>query len=209
MSDVEYETAGGVATVTLNRPGSLNAIDRSVHDGLVESCARAQTDPDVRVVVLQGRGRAFSAGGDLRAVAAGQDVGDPADLAAALGGLSMPVVASVHGYCLGQAFELVQSSDLVVAEAGAQFGEVEIQHGWAPPIPITARMLTPRHASEVLLLGEIFGVEDALRMGIVNRVAAEGELAGALSRIVDRLVSLEPRVLAANKQQIRSWARLV
>lgn len=204
MSDVEYETAGGVATVTLNRPGSLNAIDRSVHDGLVASCARAQEDPDVRVVVLQGRGRAFSAGGDLRAVAAGQDVGDPADLAAALEGLSMPVVASVHGYCLGQAFELVLSCDLVVAEVGAQFGEVEIQHGWAPPIPITSRVLAPRHASEVLLLGEIFGVEDALRMGIVNRVAAEGSLAGELAKIVDRLASLDPEVLAANKQQIRS-----
>lgn len=209
MSDVEYQRLGTVATVTLNRPAALNAINRSMHDGLVGSLARAQADPEVRVVVLQGAGRAFSAGGDLRAVAAGEDVGDPGDLATALGQLTMPVVAAVHGYCLGQAFEIVLSCDLVVAESSAQFGEVEIQHGWAPPIPITSRMLSPRHASEVLLLGELLGTDDALRMGIVNRVAAAGSLSVELAKITDRLASLEPAVLAANKQQIAGRSRAV
>lgn len=203
MPEVEYEVAGGIATVTLNRPEALNAINRAMHEGLVEACARARQDPDVRVVLLRGSGRAFSAGGDLRAVAAGEDVGDPVDLAAAFASLSMPLVAAVHGYCLGQAFELVLSCDLAVADAEAQFGEVEIQHGWAPPIPITSRMLAPRHASEVLLLGQMFSAQDALRMGIVNRVAAAEDLNDVVSAIVDRLVSLDPVVLAANKRQIK------
>lgn len=207
MSNVEYELRGGVAMVTLNRPESLNAINRGMHDELIVSLARAQESPDVRVVVLQGHGRAFSAGGDLKAVASGEDVGDPVDLATALGRLTMPVVAAVHGYCLGQAFELALSCDLVLADEDTQFGEVEIEHGWGPPIPVTPHMLGPRHASEVLLLGERFGAPDAHRMGVINRLVPSGRMPQELSKMTDRLCVLEPSVLASSKKLIRSVSR--
>src|SRR4051812_28297114 len=115
MPELRYDVADTVATLTLDRPDSLNAINGSLHRALVDGFAAAASDPQVRVVVLRGAGRAFSAGGDLKAVAAGEDMGHPLELALAIAALRVPVVAVVHGYCLGQAFELVQCCDLVIA----------------------------------------------------------------------------------------------
>jgi enoyl-CoA hydratase/carnithine racemase len=205
IAEVDYEHVGGCAWVTLNRPGSLNAIDRAMHDGLVAALTRAGREGS-RAVVLRGNGRAFSAGGDVKAVAAGEDVGDPADLAAALASLTMPVIAAVHGYCLGQAFELVQLCDLAVAARDARFGEVEIQHGWAPPIPVTPATLTRKHAMEVLLLGEIFDAEQALRIGVVNRVVDGDDLTAAVTAITDRLCSLDSSTVTSNKALVDSFS---
>lgn len=203
MPTVLYENTDAVATVTLNRPEALNAINLELHEALHAALARAVAE-QARVVVLRGAGRSFCAGGDLRAVAAGEDVGDPQRLAQALTSLPMPVVAGVQGHCLGQAFELLQLCDLVVAERSCQFGEVEVQHGWAPPIPVTARSLAPRHAAEVLLLGELFGAPDALRMALVNRVVDDGTLDVEVDRVTSRLRALDPGVLAANKASVRA-----
>jgi enoyl-CoA hydratase/carnithine racemase len=208
MPDLLYDVADGVAKLTLNRPDSLNAINGSLHRQLLDAFARAGADPGVRVVVLRGAGRAFSAGGDLKAVAAGEDMGDPMDLATALLELRKPVVAVAHGYCLGQAFELVQCCDLVIAVAGSEFGEVEVEHGWSPPIPITPQRLASRHAMEVLLLGQRFGAERAERMGLVNWVVAEADLDGLLTAVTDRLAFLEPAVLANNKALVNAAANL-
>jgi enoyl-CoA hydratase len=201
MAEVEYDVIDDCAHVTLNRPDSLNAINRAMHEGLVAAFARAGRD-DPRAVVLRGNGRAFSAGGDVRAVAAGEDVGNPADLATALAALPMPVVAAVHGHCLGQAFELVQLCDLAVASRDARFGEVQIQHGWGPPIPVTAGVLARKHAMEVLLLGEAFDADQALRMGVVNRVVDGADLSAAVTAITDRLRALDPLPVADNKAMV-------
>jgi hypothetical protein len=152
---VLYRCAGSTAEITLNRPEALNAINGAVHRGIHEGLERAVSDDAVRVVVIRGSGRAFSAGGDLVAVAAGEDVGHPATLGRAIWSLAKPVIAAVHGYCLGQACELAAVCDLTVAAESATFGEVEINHGWGPPLPVTPYALGLKRAKEVLLLGEI------------------------------------------------------
>jgi enoyl-CoA hydratase/carnithine racemase len=201
---VLYRAAGGVGEITLNRPGVLNAINGAMHGGVLAALERAAGDDAVRVVVIRGSGRAFSAGGDLKAVAAGEDVGHPAVLGQAIWNLAKPVIAAVHGYCLGQACELAAVCDLTVATESARFGEVEINHGWGPPLPVTPFALGLKRAKEILLLGEMFDAGLAVQIGLVNRVVSEAGLDAEVARIVGRIAGLKPEALAANKKLVNS-----
>jgi len=203
---VQFTVVDQVARVTLNRPDKLNAINGAMHRELVHALHKAGADPAVRVVVIRGNGRAFSAGGDVKAVAAGEDVGRAVDIANAIWLMPKPVVASVHGFCLGQAFEVAAVCDLTIASETARFGEVEINHGWSPPVIVTPHVLGPKAAKEILLLGDIIDAETALRMGLVNRVVQDEQLDSAVDAVTSRLRSLEPRVLAANKALVNSLA---
>jgi enoyl-CoA hydratase/carnithine racemase len=199
---VRYDVGGAVAWITLNRPHALNAINGQVHQGLLAALARADADGGIRVVILRGNGRAFSAGGDLKAVAAGEDMGHPSALGAAIWDLAKPVVAAVHGYCLGQACELAAVCDLTLAADGTQFGEVEINHGWGPPLVITPYTLTLKRAKEILLLGETFGAQLAMEIGLVNRVVPDDALTAEAGRVASRLAGLEPAAVAGNKRLV-------
>lgn len=199
---VLYRGAGGVAEVVLNRPAVLNAINGAMHHGILAALDRAAGDDAVRAVVIRGSGRAFSAGGDLKAVAAGDDVGHPVMLGRAIWNLPKPVIAAVHGYCLGQACELAAVCDLTVAAETTRFGEVEINHGWGPPLPIMPFVLGIKRAKEVLLLGELMDAGLALQIGLVNRVVPEGELDAEVNRITSRIAGLKAEAVAGNKQLI-------
>jgi enoyl-CoA hydratase/carnithine racemase len=199
---VLYRPAGGVAEITLNRPKVLNAINGAVHHGILEGLERAAGDDAVRVVVIRGSGRAFSAGGDLKAVAAGEDVGHPVVLGQAIWNLAKPVIAAVHGYCLGQACEVAAVCDLTVAARSTTFGEVEINHGWGPPLPVTPFVLGLKRAKEVLLLGEMFDAELAVAIGMVNRVVDDDGLDAEVARMAGRIAGLKPEAVAGNKRLV-------
>jgi enoyl-CoA hydratase/carnithine racemase len=202
---VRYRSADGAAEITLNRPEVLNAINGAMHRGILAALDRAAGDAAVRVVVLRGSGRAFSAGGDLKAVAAGEDVGHPKVLGQAIWHLAKPVIAAVHGYCLGQACELAAVCDLTVATRSATFGEVEINHGWGPPLPVMPFTLGLKRAKEVLLLGEMFDAELAVQIGLVNRVVDDDAgLDAEVARIAGRVCALKPEAVAANKKLVNS-----
>ena len=201
---MRYRVAGAMAEILLNRPEVLNAINGAMHRGVLAALDRAAGDDAIRAVVLRGSGRAFSAGGDLKAVAAGEDVGHPAALGQAIWNLSKPVIAAVHGYCLGQACELAAVCDLTVATTTAKFGEVEINYGWGPPLPITPFALGLKRAKEVLLLGEIFDAELAMQIGLVNRVVSDAGLDAEVAGIADRIAGLKPEAVAANKKLVNS-----
>ncbi len=122
-----------------------------MHLGLIEALDRAAGDESIRSAVIRGSGRAFCAGGDLKATAAGAHAGHPSAVGRAIWNLPKPVIAAVHGYCLGQACEIAGVCDFTVAAKSAKFGEVEINHGWGPPIPITPFAAGLKQAKEVLL----------------------------------------------------------
>lgn len=201
---VLYRSENGVAEVTLNRPRALNAINGAVHYGLLRALEQAAADDTVRSVVIRGSGRAFSAGGDLKAVAAGEDVGHPKRLGQAIWDLPKPVIAAVHGYCLGQACEVAAVCDLTIAAASAVFGEVEINHGWGPPLPIVPFALGLKQAKEALLLGDMISADAALRMGLVNRVVADEDLDAEVAKITARIAGLKPEAVAGNKRLVNS-----
>ena len=201
---VLYRAAGSLAEITLNRPEKLNAINGAVHRGILAALERAASDDVIRAVVIRGNGRAFSAGGDLVAVAAGEDVGHPVVLGQAIWNLAKPVIAAVHGYCLGQACEVAGVCDLTVAARSTTFGEVEINYGWGPPLPVMPFALGLKRAKEVLLLGEMFDAEFAMMIGLVNRVVDDNGLDAEVARIADRIAGLKPEAVAANKMLVNS-----
>src|SRR5580693_2678177 len=199
---VLYRAAGSLAEITLNRPEKLNAINGAMHRGILAALERAASDDAIRAVVIRGNGRAFSAGGDLVAVAAGEDVGHPVVLGQAIWNLAKPVIAAVHGYCLGQACEVAGVCDLTVAARSTTFGEVEINYGWGPPLPVMPFALGLKRAKEVLLLGEMFDAEFAMMIGLVNRVVDDNGLDAEVARIANRIADLKPEAVAANKMLV-------
>ena len=202
--DVLYEANAGVARITLNRPIVLNAINKNVNRLLDVALGRAETDEDVRAVILAGAGRSFSAGGDLWSSLYPDD--DPApnaiDLQLRIWSFPKPVIAAVRGHAVGQGFELAGVCDLTIAAESAHLGEIQIRHGFGIPMLITPYITGQKQAKEILLLGEMVTAEDALRMGMVNRVVPDDDLDEAANEMAHKLAALPPAVVRLNKRLI-------
>lgn len=195
-----YSVSDRVAYLRMNRPKVHNAINRSLHDGIMDGLEAAAKDDEVVSIVISGVGKSFSAGGDLKESALGNGIAVPIDLAHAIWEHPKPVIAAVHGYCLGHAFEMAAVCDLTVAAQSTAFGEVQIGNGASPPILITPHVVSIKHAKEILLLGEIFDADYAYRVGLVNRVVPDDKLDAEVAKITSRLAELAPAALAKNKR---------
>ena len=202
--DVLYEATDGVARIVLNRPLVLNAINRNLMRLLDAALDQAQADDDVRAVILTGAGRAFSAGGDLWASLYPDDepAPDSLDVLMRIWSFPKPVVAAVRGHAVGQGCELAGVCDLTIASDNARLGEIQIRHGFGIPVLITPFLTTQKLAKEVLLLGEVIPADDALRMGLVNRVVPEEQLEQAANEMAQKLASLPPSVVRLNKRLV-------
>ena len=202
--DVLYASAEGVAKITLNRPIVLNAINRNVTRLLDAALDRAESDDDVRAVILTGAGRAFSAGGDLWSSLYPDD--DPApdslDVQMRIWSFPKPVIAAVRGHAVGQGCELAGVCDFTIASENARLGEIQIRHGFGVPVLITPFLTTQKQAKEVLLLGEVIAADDALRMGLVNRVVPDDQLEASAAEMASKLAALPPTVVRMNKRLV-------
>ena len=202
--DVLYESSDGIARIRLNRPLVLNAINRNVTRLLDAALDRAEADDDVRAVILSGAGRAFSAGGDLwSSLYPDHDPApDSLDVQMRIWSFPKPVIAAVRGHAVGQGCELAGVCDLTIASETARLGEIQIRHGFGIPVLITPFLASQKQAKEVLLLGEVIGAEDALRMGLVNRVVPDDQLEDAATEMAAKLASLPPSVVRLNKRLV-------
>jgi len=202
--DVLYESADGVARITLNRPLVLNAINRNLLRLLDAALDQAEADDDVRAVILTGAGRAFSAGGDLWASLYPDD--DPApdsvEVLMRIWSFPKPTVAAVRGHAVGQGCELAGVCDLTIASDNARLGEIQIRHGFGIPVLITPFLASQKQAKEVLLLGEVIEAQDALRMGLVNGVVPDDQLEDAATEMAGKLASLPPSAVRLNKRLV-------
>jgi enoyl-CoA hydratase len=210
------EDLGPVRRLTMNRPGSLNALDHALLEALDEAFAAAAIDDDVRVVVLRGEGRAFCAGYDLNqdAVegtkdAAGWDREIRADTDRMLRILQhpKPVIASVHSYCLAGGTDLMLACDLAVAADDAYFGYVDVRFGSGVVSMFLPWVVGVRKAKELVFTGEDrIAADEALRIGMVNRVVPRGELDGATMALAEEIAKNEPFVVQTMKTSIhRVW----
>jgi len=210
------EDLGPVRRLTLNRPGSLNALSGELMDALDDAFAAAADDDGVRVVVLRGAGRAFCAGYDLK-----QDAEEGTKDAAGwhreldrdtrrllrILELPKPVVASVHSYCLAGGMDLMLACDLAVAADDAVFGYVDIRFGSGIVSMFLPWIVGVRAAKELVFTGEDrIPVTEAHRIGLVNRVVARDELDAATLALAEEIAKNEPFVVATMKASInRVW----
>ena len=201
--------AGGVATLTIDRPDRRNAIDPAVVRALRDGLEAAEADPSVRVVVLTGAGdRAFCAGGDLGGMTAESRVAqhheraEVGDLFARMRAARLPIVARVNGHALAGGFGLMLACDLVVAVDDAELGMPEVDVGlW--PFMITAlvqRDVQRKIALDLMLTGRRIPASEGARWGFVNRVVPRPELDAAVAEYAAALASKSPLVLSLGKQ---------
>ena len=207
MSQIEVRHEGRVTRVTLNRP-PLNVIDLRFARELAAALEEEGRRPDLAVLVLAARGRAFSAGVDVRDHLPDRGAEMLREFHRAcerLLEIEAPVVAAVQGAALGGGCELTLVCDLVVAAASATFGLPEIKLGVFPPLAaVTLPRMVPQHvAAEMILTGRTLSAEEAQRVGLVNRVAPDGGFESEVSRLVDELQALSPASLKLAKRALR------
>lgn len=189
---------GAIATLQFNRPEAMNALDVPTAQAVLAAAKAIAADHSVRAVLLKGAGRAFVAGGDLAALRAdpvqgAKDLLEPLNEALVLlQGINAPVIAQVHGAAAGAGLSLMLMCDFVLAAEGSKFNLAYINLGtscdvgasWALP-----RLVGLRHALEIALLGETLDTDDALRLGLVNRVLPAAELEAAAQAFAERLAA--------------------
>ena len=205
---VRYETRGPAAWVTLNRPEKLNALNKAVLAGLHDAFDRAVADDDVKVVVVTGEGRAFSAGYDLDDEAAGEYgaahdwhhvLGVDIDATMKLWALPKPTIAAVRGYCLAGGCELAMACDMIVSGESGRFGEPEIRYGSGPVTLLMPFVLGQKKTNELLFTGDMVDAAAAERMGLVNRVVADDELEAEVEALVRKIAPTPLPVLRLTK----------
>jgi 2-(1,2-epoxy-1,2-dihydrophenyl)acetyl-CoA isomerase len=194
-----YSVAEGVATITLNRPQVLNALDAQMIVQLRAACERAEHDAAARAVVLRGAGPAFLAGGDVayfranlaRMPALVREGGTELNHAVlALRRAPKPVLASVHGAVAGAGVSLMAAADLAIAAEGTKFTVAYSKIGTSPDGGAThflPRLVGTRRALELMLLSDAFDAQTALRLGVVNWVTSAEQLGAETEAIARRL----------------------
>jgi enoyl-CoA hydratase len=208
------EKQGGVATVTIDRPEALNALDLDMSLAMAEGWEELAADDDVRVIVLTGSGdRAFCAGADLKTllplITGGgfqEGVGPTGNVFMKSVPLFKPVIARVNGDAIAGGTEILQATDLRVAVEGARFGLQEVRWGLFPAGGSTvrlARQIPYCHAMEILLTGRLLTAQEALEIGLVNRVVAdESELDAVVDEWTTKLLRNGPLAQQKVKQSV-------
>lgn len=205
----------GIVTISLNRPEKLNAFVGHMRRDLAEALEEAGSDPDVRVVVMTGAGRAFCAGGDVNFMAELVERGDAEEFGRLLGAarrvilairhMTKPVIASVNGPASGAGFNLALACDLRIASADATFAQSFVKIGFHPDWGGTyflPRMLPSNIACELFFLGDPIDADRALALGLLNWVVPPDQLETETWRIAERLRDGAAVSIAAAKQAV-------
>ncbi|HEY8516121.1 MAG TPA: enoyl-CoA hydratase [Candidatus Binatia bacterium] len=211
---LKVEKADGIATLTLNRPQAMNALSRALRRALIQTFGELATDPETRVVILTGAGRAFCAGLDLKEL--GGEAGDTAanETEAAISGgelvktmarLEQPIIGAINGFAITGGFELALACDVLIASTEARFADtharVGIMPGWGLSQKLS-RTIGIYRAKELSLTGNYLSAQQAEAWGLVNRVVAPEELLPTCQALARDMLSCDPELLRAYKRVI-------
>jgi enoyl-CoA hydratase len=215
MTVVELERRAHIALVTLNRPEARNAISPEVSQAMAAVLDEIASDAELRAVVVTGRGEVFSAGADLKVVAAGK----ANDIARGKGGFAgivtrdfpKPIIAAVNGPALAGGFEIVLSCDLVVAAESARFGIPEVKRGLMAAAGGLIRL--PKRvplaiALELAMTGDPIDADRALQLGLVNRVVPGARLLDEAIGLANRIGENSPIAVRNSRRLVREAAEL-
>lgn len=211
MSDesVLVEVSNHVATVLLNRPEKLNAIDLQLADKLHSVLRNLDNDDTVRVVVLTGAGRAFSAGADLRARGDGGTSSTAPSLSDRLFqsfAIQKPIIASINGVAVGGGCTMTLLCDLRIASEDARFQLPFVKLCMSAELGSTyilPRLIGLGRATELLLTSRMFGAQEAKEIGLVSRVVPASELNRATLELAETMASLPPQAVRVNKKALQ------
>ena len=209
LDDVLYEKRHSHALITLNRPVVLNALNWSIMRRLMWALDQAETDDAVKAVILTGAGRAFSSGGDIQSTPPTDGLPSPTgvEINLKIWRMAKPVIAAVRGYAVGQGHHLAGMCDITIAAEDAVFGELQIRHGFGPPILISPYLVGLKQAKELLMLGERVSAAEALRLGLVNRVVPGDDLLATAEDMARKLAALPEKTVRLNKALVnRAYA---
>jgi E-phenylitaconyl-CoA hydratase len=209
---VRFDLQDKVALITLNRPEVRNAMNRDLSQALIEALQRVREEADIRVAVITGAGRTFSAGADLKERAQSGRAAD-ASVASVIEtnrhpsfariAMEKPLLAAIDGYCLAAGFELALTCDLRICTPEARFGLPEIVRGFFPggggPQRLI-RAIPQAVAMEMLLTGDAIDASTALRVGLVSRIVPQNELLPTALQIAQRIASHAPLAVKAVKE---------
>ena len=210
MTLIQCKKKDGVATLTLNRPDTLNSLNRDLFNQAISTLDELAADTEARVVVLTGQGKAFCAGGDLDTILKLKDAADchsfiglAGRMAARIYDFPKPVIAMVNGVAAGAGFNMVLACDVIFASSKARFAQSFIGVGLHPDMGGT--YLLPRavglhRAKELMFTGKMINAQEAHAMGFVNHVIPENELDEKVSEFANALAQRAPLAIKLIKQ---------
>ncbi len=211
----------GIATVTLNRPEKLNAFVENMREEILEVLEDACTDHDVRVIVITGAGKAFCVGGDVDEFVAGKSQalrkGATSErytfmkIVMLINSVEKPVIASVNGVAAGGGCNLALACDIRIASDRARFGEVFVKRGVFPDwggIYFLPRLVGYAKAAEILFSGEVIDANEALRIGLVNKVVPHEKLAEETRKFALNIANNAPLPIAFIKRGLQNFGRM-
>jgi enoyl-CoA hydratase len=220
MSDspVLYERRAGAALLTINRPKTLNALDIPTLDALDAQVRQAVSDPEVKVLIFTGAGRAFVAGGDIADLTSRQGLDHYLNFAERIHAvfrnietIDKPTIAAVNGWALGGGCELLLCTDLRIVAKSSMLGLPEITLGLFPGAGGSQRLIrqiSPCKARELMFLGDRITALEAERIGLVNRVVEDGEVLNAAFEVADKLAAKSSMTLKLLKRTLRDGAEM-
>ena len=211
-----YQSRGGIAEIRLNRPERLNAVTQQLYDELNAALGAAEADSEVRVLLLTGEGRAFCVGADLKAHKAGRTAFDRRQylrgeqiVCRRLMLLSKPVVAAVNGFALGAGAEMAIAADFMLMAESAQIGLPEVSIGTFLGGGVTyllPRLVGLAKARELVFLGERIKGDEAVRIGLANRVLPDEGFLEAAREFAGRIAGKAPFSMQLAKEQLNMAA---
>jgi enoyl-CoA hydratase len=200
------------ARITINRPEVMNALNVGVRKEIISALDLALADDKIRAVVLTGAGeKAFSAGADLKMFLtmtpfqAKKYLKVSKGASAKLEGFPKPVIAAVNGFAIGGGLELAMSCDIIIASENAKFGQSELNVGVIPGVGGTQRLprlVGLKRAKEMIFTGELIDAQEAMRVGLVNKVVKQSELLLAVESLTDKISQKSPVILRLAKEAL-------
>lgn len=215
FATIELDTDGPVGAIELNRPEKLNPLSAETLRELAQAAGLLDAEPEVRVVIVRGRGRAFSAGADVSAFAGGdrdfatrREAAEAGRLMAeAIEGMRAVTVAAIGGHCIGGGVVLAAACDLRVAGRSTRFSIPEVDLGiplaWGG-IPRLVREIGPAMTKELVMTCRPFTAEEGRALGLVNRVVPDEELDAAVQQLASELAAKSAYTLSATKQAVNA-----
>ena len=211
-----YKVSDRIATITMNRPKSLNSMSLDLVEGFIRSLQEAETDSQVRVVVVTGSGRAFSAGGDLKTLddlhtteERRQFIVKVGTIVKLIHDMSKPAIAMVNGVAAGAGFNLALACDMAYAADNAKFIQSFVNVGLSPDCGgfyYLAKAVGMAKAKELMLTARPVGAQEAEHLNLVNGVFAQEELEAATMKLAARLAEAAPLAVAMTKKAVNDYS---